>query len=353
LIDLSPLEITSDQFERAEVARAITFPADLGPHPTFHTEWWYYTGNLLAENGQHYGFQLTFFRRALAPQPLLQGDVPVARSSEWADNQLYFAHFALTDVAQNTFHHAQRFSRGGANLAGAQSKPYRVWLEDWEVREIGPNQVELKAREGEIALELVIESLKPPVLQGERGLSPKSEGPGNASYYYSFTRNQASGVVQTSQGSMDVSGQVWQDHEWSSGAMGPEAEGWDWFSLQLADGREVMFFRIRRTDGSIEPVSAGVIVEVDGRTRRLTRDAVQIEVLDYWQSPTSQARYPSKWNLAIPEAGMELIITPLIANQELQTLFVYWEGAVRIEGSQRGFGYVELTGYYQSMQGVF
>lgn len=346
LIEFAPLEVATDQFERAYGVRPITFPADLGAHPTFQTEWWYYTGNLVSQDGNRYGFQLTFFRRALAAQP-------IERSSEWADNQIYFAHFALTDVAQDTFYHHERFSRGGANLAGAQSVPYRVWLEDWEAREIESGLVQLRAREGDVALNLVIESVKPPVLQGDRGFSPKSDQPGNASYYYSFTRSEASGTIRTPQGAVSVSGLVWQDHEWSTSALGPEAEGWDWFSLQLDDGREVMFFQIRRSDGSIEPVSSGVIVEVDGRTRRLAHAAVQIEVLDYWQSPASKVRYPAKWNLVVPSANISVTITPLIPNQELQTMFVYWEGAVRVEGSQAGFGYVEMTGYAGSMQGQF
>lgn len=346
LIELAPLEVETDQFERAYGVRPITFPEDLGAHPTFQTEWWYYTGNLLGQDGNRYGFQLTFFRRALAAQP-------VERSSEWAGNQIYFAHFALTDVAQNTFHHYERFSRGGANLAGAQSVPYRVWLEDWEAREIESGLVQLKAREGDVALDLLIEPVKPPVLQGDRGFSPKSDQPGNASYYYSFTRNEASGTIRTPQGAVSVSGLVWKDHEWSTSALGPEAEGWDWFSLQLDDGREVMFFQIRKSDGRIEPVSSGVIVEADGRTRRLAHAAVQIEVLDYWQSPASKVRYPAKWNLVVPSADISVTITPLIPNQELQTMFVYWEGAVRVEGNQTGFGYVEMTGYADSMQGQF
>jgi predicted secreted hydrolase len=346
VVNSVPTIVEDDQFERAYEARPIIFPKDLGAHETFQTEWWYYTGNLADEAGNRYGFQLTFFRRSLTP-------IAAERTSEWGSNQLYFAHFTLTDAAHNTFYPHERFSRGGAELAGGQSVPYQVWLEDWRATEIEPGVVQLQAREGEVALDLRIEPLKPVVLQGDRGFSPKSDEPGNASYYYSFTRNQAEGTIQTPDGLATVSGFVWKDHEWSTSALGPNAEGWDWFSLQLDDGREMMYFQIRNADGSIEPVSDGVIVEADGRALPLALGDVQVEALDFWQSKTSGARYPAKWRVVVPSAQVDVTLTPLVNNQELNLFFTYWEGAVRIEGSQSGFGYVEMTGYSRTMQGVF
>ena len=346
VVDSVPSIVDDDQFERAYEVRPIIFPDDLGAHETFQTEWWYYTGNLADEAGNRYGFQLTFFRRSVAPQA-------AERTSEWGGNQLYFAHFTVTDAAHDAFYPHERFSRAGAELAGAESAPYRVWLEDWQASEVEPGVVRLQAREGEVALDLRIEPLKPVVLQGDRGFSPKSDEPGNASYYYSFTRNQAEGTVQTPHGQAAVSGLVWKDHEWSTSALGPNAEGWDWFSLQLDDGREVMYFQIRNTDGSIEPVSDGVLVEPDGRNIPLALSDVQIEVLDVWQSQASGARYPAKWRLKVPSAQIDVTLTPIVDSQELNLFFTYWEGAVRIEGSQNGFGYVEMTGYSGSMQGVF
>jgi len=346
LIEVAPTDVDMEAFERAYEVRPLRFPEDLGPHPTFQTEWWYYTGNLADPAGNRYGFQLTIFRRALTAQS-------IPRSSEWAGNQIYFAHFALTDAANDAFYAYERFSRGGANLAGAQSEPYRVWLEDWEAKEISPGVVQLKAQAEDVALNLVVEATKPPVLQGDQGFSPKSDEPGNASYYYSFTRQKVEGSLTTPAGTAAVTGWAWKDHEWSTSALGPQAKGWDWFSLQLDDGREIMFFQIRNEDGSLDPVSEGVLVKQDGRTAPLSRAAVQIKVLDYWESPRSQARYPARWALAVPSVGIDLILTPLVANQELPVLFTYWEGAVQVEGSQTGFGYVEMTGYAGTIQGQF
>ncbi len=336
----------TSQFAKADRVKPMTFPADLGEHRDYRAEWWYYTGNLTDTDGNRFGFQLTFFRRGLVPV------VPV-RTSEWASHQIYFAHFTITDVTGDTFNYHERFSRGSPNLAGAQSSPYHVWIENWSAREIGLGQVRLQAQEGDFALDLILEQAKPPTLHGQQGLSHKSDEPGNANYYYSLTNNPSQGTITTPRGTVEVTGNTWKDHEWGTSDLGPSAVGWDWFSLQLDDGREVMYFNIRRKDGGVEPVSSGTIVNADGSTRYLSKEEVKITPLAEWASASSGAIYPAEWNFAIPSEGIELHLKPLLPQQELRVSFTYWEGAVRIEGTQTGYGYVELTGYYETMRGRF
>jgi predicted secreted hydrolase len=335
----------SYSFARADQVIPITLPQDLGEHRDYRAEWWYYTGNLGDTAGNRFGFQLTFFRRALIPT------LP-ERASEWATNQVYFAHFTLTDVSGGTFNYHERYSRGSPALAGAQSSPYHVWIDDWSAQEVGPGQVRLRAKEGDFALDLVLQQAKPPVLHGTQGLSQKSEEPGNANYYYSLTNNPSRGTITTPAGTFEVSGNTWKDHEWGTSDLGPEAVGWDWYSLQLDDGREVMYFNIRREDGGVEPVSSGSLINADGSYRHLAQEEVKITVLDQWTS-ASGATYPAEWQLAIPSEGIDLHIKPLLPQQELRVSFTYWEGAVQIEGTQSGYGYVEMTGYYDSMRGRF
>jgi predicted secreted hydrolase len=343
--ELASPEETSG-FAKALEVRPIKFPDDLGEHREYRAEWWYYTGNLADADGHRFGFQLTFFRRALTP-------TAPERPSEWASNQVYFAHFTLTDVSGGTFNFHERFSRGSPNLARVQSNPYHVWLDDWYAREIGPGQVQLKAQEGQFALDLILEQAKPAALQGDRGLSQKSSQPGNANYYYSLTNNPSRGTMTTPAGTFAVTGNVWKDHEWGTSDMGPGAVGWDWFSLQLDDGREVMFYNLRREDGTFEPESSGTLIYTDGSTRYLSLEEVQITPLSQWASEASGATYPAEWRLAIPDEGIDLYIKPLLPQQELRVSFTYWEGAVRVEGTQTGYGYVELTGYYESLRGRF
>jgi predicted secreted hydrolase len=114
-----------------------------------------------------------------------------------------------------------------------------------------------------------------------------------------------------------------------------------------------MYFNIRREDGGVEPVSSGTIINTDGSTRYVSHDQVKITPLAQWTSPTSGATYPAEWNFAIPGEGIELHLKPLLPQQELRVSFTYWEGAVKIEGTQAGYGYVELTGYYETMRGRF
>jgi predicted secreted hydrolase len=341
-------------FARVTEPRPITLPRDHGPHFEYQTEWWYFTGNVAAADGRRFGFQLTFFRRGLTPGPPPEG-------AGLSSNQVHFAHFAITDVAGGRHVAAERFSRGAGGLAGATGEPFAVWLEDWRADSLNPDgsAVRLVARDEEtgLLLDLELAASKPLVAHGDRGLSPKSDEPGNASYYVGYTRLAARGRLGLS-GDAAVAGEAWFDHEWSTSALGPGAVGWDWFSLQLDDDRELMLFQIRRDDGSVEPVSGGTVVERNGQTRRLLREDVAIDVLDHWTSTDSGGRYPSRWRVRVPSAGLDLLIEPWVEAQELRTSFVYWEGAVRVSGSSPGAassgqGYVELTGYARSMQGVF
>jgi predicted secreted hydrolase len=340
-------------FARATALQEYRLPDDHGPHLEYQTEWWYYTGNLAASDGRRFGFQLTFFRRGLAPGAPPDGPGLATR-------QIYFAHLAITDVAAGAHLFAERWSRGAGELAGARGTPFAVWLEGWRVESTRSDgrAVRLVARDGPILLDLELESRKPLVRHGDRGLSPKSGEPGNASHYIGYTRLSARGRLAVDGAAVPVSGSAWFDHEWSTSALGAGAVGWDWFSLQLEDDRELMYFQIRREDGGIEPVSGGTLVDDTGGTRRLPAAAISLAVLDRWTSPETGTTYPSRWRLRVPGEGLELVVEPWIPAQEMRTSFVYWEGAVRVSGTRagrplRGHGYVELTGYARSMQGVF
>ncbi len=353
---LLPLLTATDTagFARATTPNAIQFPRDLGPHPDYQTEWWYYTGNLEGENGRLFGYQLTIFRRALTPQsPISSLQSP---QSNWRTNQVYLAHFTLSDIANDAFYPHERFSRGAAGLAGAQAQPYRVWLDDWTIAETAPGVVRLQADGGDAALDLTLTQTLPPVLHGDGGLSPKGEEPGNASYYYSIIRQETSGTVRIGDEIVDVTGLSWKDHEYSTSALSPNAVGWDWFSLQLDNGGGLMLFQIRNADGSLEPLSSGSYIAPDGTVTHLQLADFDIEVLDTWTSPTSGGEYPAGWRLRIPKLDLDLEGRPLMANQELNVSTTYWEGAVQFSGTLAGQpltarGYIELTGYAESMNG--
>lgn len=332
-------------YQRAFAPRPFQFPADHGPHLEFRNEWWYVTGNLADAAGRRFGYQLTIFRIALSP-------TAPATDSNWRANQVYMGHFALTDVANNRHHSFERFSRGALGLAGGQVAPFGVWMEDWALTgsESDTFPLRLRAREGNIALDLTLDAGKPVVLQGDRGLSQKSAEPGNASYYYSHTRMPTQGKVEVDERSFTVSGASWLDREWSTSALGPHQSGWDWFALQLDDGRELMFYRLRRKEGGMDSFSTGTLVETNGQSRRLGWNELVLQPLGEWVSPHTGDRYPAGWRLRLATENLDLTVMPKVADQEMRLTVRYWEGAVTVSGRAgdktiSGQGYLEMTRY--------
>ncbi len=344
----------SDGFERANGPRELVFPRDFGAHDDFQTEWWYYTGNLLSGDGREYGYQLTFFRRALS-SPAER----VERDSAWAADQIYLAHFTVTDVTGERFFVQERFERGAAGLAGAQGDPaFKVWLQDWNVVQLTQDSYRLTAYQDGVRLQLDLIDQKGAVLQGDRGYSQKGSDAGNASYYFSQTRMAAQGSIVIDGQASEVSGWSWMDHEFSTSALEAGQVGWDWFSIQLDDNTELMFYTIRRSDGTIDRFSKGTVIDADGSTHTLAASDFHIEVESTWRSPHSGAEYPSAWQVEIPSEAMTLQVSPKISDQELNVSIVYWEGAVQVDGNRAGklvtgSGYVELTGYAQSLESTF
>ena len=343
-------------YAQAIDSRRFTFPADHGPHPEFRNEWWYVTGNLDSDTGRRFGFELTIFRFSLTPQAV---DASTSNSA-WRSNQVYIGHFALTDAAKRQFHVAQRFSRGSLGLAGAVAQPFRVWLDDWSItgtRSSGPVVAEykfglpwkLQAGDGEISLNLTLTPRKAPVLNGVDGLSQKAAAEGNASYYYSITRLRTDGTIRIGDEELLVSGLSWLDREWGSSALSAEQQGWDWYALQLSDGSDLMFYNLRRNDGSQDIHSAGTLTMADGSSVYLSGEDLEIEVLDTWNSPHG-GQYPMAWQITAPLHELNLRVDPVLDAQELITTVRYWEGAVDVTGTRgespiAGRGYVELTGY--------
>jgi predicted secreted hydrolase len=341
----SPRCLSAAAFRQALPGYAFSFPRDHYAHDDFRTEWWYYTGHLRTKSGERYGYQVTFFRSGLAE----------ARSSQsrWAAKNLYLAHFAVSDIPRKEFRYFERLNRAAMGQAGASETEFRVWVGDWEASGADTRQ-RLRAKDGGFAVDLNLASLKPPVVHGENGVSRKGEGRGHASHYYSLTRLKTDGTLTVRGKTMEVTGLSWMDHEFGSTELNPDQVGWDWFSLQFDDGADVMLYVIRKADGQPDPYSAGTQVGRDGRMVRLRQPDFTLEVLDRWVSPRSRGAYPMKWRLRAPSIGLDVTVTPAFPDQELNTAkstqVIYWEGAVRAEGTVSGRpanaqGYVEMTGY--------
>jgi predicted secreted hydrolase len=329
-------------FQQALKPRPFEFPEDHGSHPGFRSEWWYLTGRLDTRRARSFGFQLTFFRFALPPQSS-------APESAWATEQIYLAHFAITDVEGEKHHAFERFTRGGNMLlAGVGADPLRVWLDDWWLK-IGTAEDPgwgISARETGVALALNLQPLKPVVAQGEAGLSRKTATPGNASYYYSIPRMSARGTLQIGTDTFAVDGTAWLDREWSTSSLGDTLAGWQWLGLQLVDGRDFMSYRLRRVDGSAHLYDYAVFIASDGSTERV--DAQNLNPREIRLCRVESGRqYPCEYSFDLPGYGTVRIL-PRLRDQEIDQSLSYWEGLVDAVDSREvviGSGYLELTGY--------
>lgn len=324
-------------YSRADQVIDFQFPRDHRTHDSFRSEWWYLVFMLSDSTGAEFGVQFTIFRQALLPRPV--------STNPWQTNQAYLGHFAVTDVAASAHRAYERVARGHPQLAGTQPGGFVLTLDGWLLEAVAaePALWHLRASAGEDMLDVQLSPEKPVVLQGEAGLSAKSAG--NASYYYSIPRLKVSGLLLLQGEAHRVEGTAWFDREWSTSVLSDDQVGWDWFALQLEDGRDLMVFQLRNKRGGRDSYDHGIWVAADGRSRLLRAADFTLVPLAYWMDEDN-ARWPVQWQLRIGEELWR--IQAAIADQRMATTLVYWEGLTDIFNAadeRVGRGYMELTGY--------
>jgi len=332
-----------------------SFPRDYGAHPDFRIEWWYVTGHLFAADGRRFGFQATFFRLA-GPRGGGEAD------ANFSHRQVFLAHAALTDASAGKFWHEERLNREGWDAAAAQGD-LDLRNGSWSMRREGESPVALPTFalqagiEADVALDLSLTATQPLVVFGENGVSRKGEGAAAASYYLTFPRLQVAGRLTLGTATVPVRGEAWMDHEISSSQLGRGQVGWDWVCVQLRhDPRELMLYRMRRPDGTADPVSRLQWVGADSRP---VTEPFAWELESHWTSPRSGATYPSRVRLSTrdPVSGalVSFELEPVLPDQELSNTLgggAYWEGACRVrdpQGRDIGSAYLELTGYARAL----
>lgn len=330
------------------------FPRDHRSHPDFKTEWWYFTGNLRADDGREFGYQLTFFRQGVRPPSDRS-----AASSRFVVDHVQFVHFAISDIGKERFFFDQILSRGAFGEAGFGKDGDRLaWIESCALSLTPDGGFRILARDGAKSLDLELRPEKLVIYHGADGISRKGAGEGRASHYYSFTRLKTDGSLTIGGETFRVQGHSWYDHEWATNQLTAEQEGWDWFSLQFEDGSDLMMFQIRTKDGGRDPFSGGTFVRADGSTVAITNADFSLESGKIWQSPVTGAKYPVEWRLKIPSIPLDVEIQARMNGQELVLSPIsYWEGSVRASGKLMGFpvsalGYLEMTGYAGPIVGM-
>lgn len=324
-----------------------SFPRDHAAHPAYRIEWWYYTGNLDAGDGRRFGYQVTFFRVGIDPAP--------SNPSRWAVRDVYMTHLAVSDPSGRRYRVAERLSRAGPGLAGAEVDRYRVWNGDWEASRDDAGRHVLRLRERELGVDLVLDEGKPPVLNGVQGYSRKGPSVGNASLYYSLTRMPTRGALMIDGERVEVAGDSWMDREFGTNFLEAGQVGWDWLSLQLSDGTDLMIYQLRQRDGSRDPYSGGTLTRPEGGVIALSSDGFALTAAGpTYRSHATGAIYPVAWRIEIPSRRIALDVSTPLPGQELDfrssTGVAYWEGLIDVSGTASGRpvtgrGYLEMTGY--------
>lgn len=331
----------------------VELPRDLYAHKNAQTEWWYYTGHMRTVSGRRFGFELVFFKRRTDLDRF--GIVPLRLIA----NPLYLAHFAITDESRSRFRYEHRKSSGGAfDLpAAASEKHFHLKLGNWTVREANGAHLLRATMSDDLIFEVALKNSKPAALNGHEGVGVSFKDAGEASRYFSFTRMSAEGQITWNGETERFTGDAWMDREFGTWRTTENQKGWDWFSIQLSTGAEVMVYHLRNSRGEPSPFSSGTYVDASGRQTHLTHEDFMLEATGQWQSPHTQAAYPSGWRLRVPRFEIDVAVTPVMKDQELDTrgttMIVYWEGVCTVAGrhaAQEAFGraYVELVGYDRS-----
>ncbi len=346
-------------FAVAKAPYAFHFPADHGAHPTYQSEWWYFTGHLRAAGGRRFGYELTFFRVRLRPEDVAFAAPPQKKSrSRWRGDQIYPAHFAITDVSGRGFVHIERVARQALGLGSAAVGRLDVHSTDWSVTgaplaDRKRERIVLHAADPVGRIDIVQTPLKPPAIHGYDGLFRKGACRSCATHYYSYTRLQTRGTLTYGGQRFSVEGSSWMDHEYGTNQLEGDEIGWDWLALQLDDGRELMLEVFRRQNGEIIHESSGSLIERDGRVWPLRLSEFRLSATGHWHSEKTQTDYPSGWRVEVPSAGIDAILTPSVQDQEIVLTSgpSYWEGDVEVRDAATsrslGQGYVELTGYVE------
>ena len=308
----------------------IVLPKDEAPHANA-LEWWYYNGHLTDDNGAEYGFHFVVFQ---------------ARTG--AGDTGYVAHTGLADLAAGTHEQAGRFSFG--DQATQPSDGFEIQVEGWSLSG-SPGLHAFGTSIEDVSLQLVMLPEKQVVLHDQDGFL---EGPEGWTYYYSWTRMDATGTLSGPGGERTVTGTAWMDHQWGDFSVTGYPFGWQWFAVQFDDGSELMVTEAR---GGADPTAVyGTLVQADGSAIHISNEEITLAVRDTWTSPHTGAEYPAGWKIVVARYDLEIELTPEIDDQEITVAFppqtIYWEGLADVSATKGGravggTAFVELVGYFR------
>ncbi len=306
----------------------VSLPGDEGAHLT-PIEWWYFNGLLTDDMGGDYSFHYVTFQSVLP-----NGFTPRLLQLSWADHgkEVY-----LTD------------ERPELPLLEATKAAFSFQVNDWSMAGDGTDY-SMTFNTGEYSVALQAVSNKPATLHQGKGLVDL--GRAGESYYYSRTRLATTGTLTVGEEQRQVTGLAWMDHQWGDFSIAPV--GWDWISLQLDDGSDLMISMVWDSTDHQPINSYGTYVPPNGQPRNISGENISLTATGSWTSAVTGTTFPVGWNLEVESLNLSLTLTPALLDSEFQgSKYVppaYWEGAVHVNGTRNGQtvtgnGFAELVGY--------
>ncbi len=318
ILHLQPAVVWSE--DKVTDVSEVTLPKDDAPHQA-QIEWWYYNGHLSSESGKQYSFHDTVFLVNSMMNHMI-------------------SHVSFTDHQTGKHYTDQR--KTGGNSSVATKNRFEFNQSGWQMTG-GNGNDKLKVITNNFSLDLELTSTLSPVFHGNNGII--SLAAAGSSYYYSRTRMAVSGNITINGTTEKVTGTSWFDHQWGDFSIGQLS--WDWFSLQLEDNIDAMIYQLR--DKSSEPILYMASITQNGNTEMLLDTEFKLTPGKQWRSDKTGSSYPLEWTIIIPKKNIDITTSGIIKNSEfdarLTTYNVYWEGAVKIQGSHTGSGFMELSGY--------
>ena len=303
-------------------------PHDEGAHLS-PVEWWYFNGHLTTESGAEFSYHFVTFQSALP-----SGLTPRLAQLSWADHDK-----GLHLTAE----------QADLPFVEATSGSFDLPIAGWRMSGDGEDYA-LSFQAGEYDVRLRAVSRKPATLHHGTGLVDL--GVAGKTYYYSRTWLETSGTVSIAGESHPVSGTTWMDHQW--GDFTTQPIGWDWLSLNLDDGSDLMVSVVWEQANHEHIITYGTYVPPDSGPVHLPGDDISLDAAGSWTSEATGAVYPMGWTLRVESLDLDLEFAPVMEDAEFaMSAFipvVYWEGAVRAAGTREGRpvagkGFVEMTGY--------
>lgn len=365
ILDLAQHD-NSGGFASAHDALSFQFPQDHGAHLHYKHERWQFNGNLHTNGGRTFAYQLTLRRLGLISNiaNLLNSNKNKARKTQWRTDDIYMATLSVSDPGNEKFYQFEKTERANLGLADVSLNTQKhgeshlsMNIDDWTVSSNAKSvfPLHLVLSQNGIELDLEVNANRTVHSNGIKGRRQIGDDPDNAFYTYSFTRLHTSGRITVGRLRFAVEGNSWFDHDWGSATLTPESQDRDRFSLQLSDGRDLVYERVRDAQGN-NVWSRGILVSANDQSEDIQPADMQLRVLQQWTSPVSGITYPLSWKLQLPKDNLTLTITPLMSNQEIHLAKNRWEGAVTVADADNtddaglagvtGVGYLQLEGFH-------